>query len=173
MVELSPNLQRLKEEYAERLPEKMAHLDGLVRQLAHPDSSGEVLAALALAVHRMHGSAGTYGFLHAGRVAGEWEKALEPLRKTGLPLERGDFDLMTAYFRDLQSAIASQDSTPERDRATLALVPDAAPEPPGAAGARKPRILLVEDDRDLSVWIEEILRGKGWNARARGRSAKG
>ncbi|HEX4341449.1 MAG TPA: response regulator [Polyangiaceae bacterium] len=76
-------LAELRDRYAQTLPEKLSTLESAVAG-AHaggPESAG-FAAARALAV-RMHGTAGTYGFLELSSIAGAIDSALGSV-------ERGD-----------------------------------------------------------------------------------
>ena len=69
-------LESMRREYRQRFPEKLARLKTRLEDLAKADSAGEAFAALLLDVHRMHGSAGTYGMHDAGRILEAWEALL-------------------------------------------------------------------------------------------------
>ena len=69
-------LESMRRDYRQRFPEKLARLKARLDELANANSAGEAFAALLLDVHRMHGSAGTYGMHDAGRILAAWEALL-------------------------------------------------------------------------------------------------
>lgn len=66
--DLDEILRSLRQHYAGELPERMRAID---EALATGDPQTRSL------VHRLHGSAGSYGFLDVSRAAGHLEEALE------------------------------------------------------------------------------------------------
>lgn len=69
-------LEPLRREYRRNFPEKLAALARCVDALAEAPSAAKTHAALLLAVHRLHGSAATYGLEDAGEILGAWESQL-------------------------------------------------------------------------------------------------
>ena len=172
MVEMTDNLQRLKEDYIKRLPEKIAHLNGLMRQLAHPDTSGEVLNAIALAVYWMHGWRAPTDLSKRDAWRGMGEGPGAPSKNGPAPGGGGsrpsDGVPATCNCRFLPRS-----PPPKQDRVTVAVPSETFPDAAGPRRARRPRVLLVEDDLDLSVWIEEILREKGMDCVKAGEVGEG
>ena len=79
-------LETMRLEYRQRFPEKLTRLKARLDALANADSAGEPFAALLLDVHRMHGSAGTYGMHDAGRILAAWEALLHESKVPDGPL---------------------------------------------------------------------------------------
>ena len=77
----SDALRMLRERFRETSAGTIALLEDLARQLGADPSDPETIAALRRELHRVHGTAGSYGFIEASRLAGklerrviEWEK---------------------------------------------------------------------------------------------------
>ncbi len=141
----------LRREYAQTLPDKLARLVALHEALAAaPDAAAE-LEALLMAVHRLHGSAGSYGFPEISRAAGEWELELREAREAGVS---------GALLERLRTQL-------EALRAELEARPLPSPDEADAAGAllsglraalgREPNVLVVEDDPDMLALMVGLL----------------
>jgi DNA-binding response OmpR family regulator/HPt (histidine-containing phosphotransfer) domain-containing protein len=74
----SDALRTLRERFRESSAGTIALLEDLARQLVAEPSAPETIAALRRELHRVHGTAGSYGFVEASRLAAKLE-----LRVTG------------------------------------------------------------------------------------------
>lgn len=111
----------LRREYAQALPDKYARIDRCLSALLLAPDDAAALEALLEAVHRLHGSAGTYGFVELGRLAGEWEDELLALRAAGRRPPPEVLDHMPARFDGLRRAAGqalSPHQPPARTRAS-------------------------------------------------------
>lgn len=70
----------LARDYELALPEKYDQIEGRLAALCRTPDSVAAFDALLAAVHRLHGSAGSFGFVELSRQAGEWERQLLELR---------------------------------------------------------------------------------------------
>ena len=70
----SDALRTLRERFRETSAGTIALLDDLARQLATDPSGPETVAALRRELHRVHGTAGSYGFAEASRLAAKLEQ---------------------------------------------------------------------------------------------------
>ncbi len=70
---LSETLAKLRTRYAAAAPATIAIFQRSTEALAADPGSVTVLAALRQDLHRVHGTAGSYGFHEASRLAGEFE----------------------------------------------------------------------------------------------------
>ncbi len=70
----SDALRTLRERFRETSAGTIALLEDLARQLATDPSGPETVAALRRELHRVHGTAGSYGFAEASRLAGKLEQ---------------------------------------------------------------------------------------------------
>lgn len=68
-------LAKLRVRYAASSGETVAAFDGLAERLEAAPGEPDALTALRRELHRVHGTAGSYGFHEASRLAG----ALEPV----------------------------------------------------------------------------------------------
>lgn len=92
----------LRREYARTLPGKHAHIERRLVALAATPADPTALEALFAAVHRLHGSAGSYGFTELSRLAGEWEQELLVLRDAGGRPSAGALEAMRARLDALR-----------------------------------------------------------------------
>lgn len=129
-------LNSLRQEYSHALPEKLDRLSKLALLLESEPEDAATRIELEIAVHNLHGTAGTYGLARISRIAGEWDAELKAAAGT-TPLPKG----RAAYFL---AALAAPEST--RDD-------------PAAAAA--PSVLIVDDDPDLAVFLAVQLRADG------------
>jgi len=70
----SDALRTLRERFRETSAGTIALLEDLARQLAADPAAAETIAALRRELHRVHGTAGSYGFAEASRLAGKLEQ---------------------------------------------------------------------------------------------------
>jgi DNA-binding response OmpR family regulator/HPt (histidine-containing phosphotransfer) domain-containing protein len=70
----SDALRTLRERFRESSAGTIALLEDLARQLAADPSAPETIAALRRELHRVHGTAGSYGFVEASRLAAKLEQ---------------------------------------------------------------------------------------------------
>jgi len=70
----SDALRTLRERFRETSAGTITLLEELARQLAAEPAGSEAIAALRRELHRVHGTAGSYGFLEASRLAGKLEQ---------------------------------------------------------------------------------------------------
>ena len=72
-AEITAKLQALKEAYLARLPEELAVLNGLVEQLLDPQQQRQALTQLNQKLHKLAGSAGSFGLPAFGKHAKQLE----------------------------------------------------------------------------------------------------
>ncbi|NOQ13736.1 MAG: response regulator [Methyloprofundus sp.] len=85
---IEQELQELKDNYRATLPEKLAEIQLLFLELQQQPTDKQLIEKLTLVVHRLRGTAATYGFLQVGDRAFELEQALvEAPKKQNYPRE--------------------------------------------------------------------------------------
>ena len=139
-------LRVLRERYRATIANTVAALRQIASQLASAPSAPEVVDALRRELHRVHGTAGSYGFADASRLAAELEQAavrwaIDP----AMDLDRRSS--MTAEFADaLEWCVEGSGSVHAPPRA-----PAPATRAPAEAGdtARHAELIIVEDDPAL------------------------
>lgn len=105
---LSPALQKLMAQFGEALPDKLADIRKLHCAQANPDD--EALQAYYTAVHRLAGSAGSYGFRPVSEAARVLDRYLSDViagEKTYTPAQA------EALLRDLAQSIDTRNTSPE------------------------------------------------------------
>ena len=73
----SDALRTLRERFRETSAGTIALLEDLARQLAADPSAPETVSALRRELHRVHGTAGSYGFVEASRLAAKLEQRVD------------------------------------------------------------------------------------------------
>lgn len=139
-------LRVLRERYRATIANTVAALRQLAQQLTRTPSAPEIVDALRRELHRIHGTAGSYGFADASRLAAELEQAavrwaIDPVMDMD---RRGN---MTAEFADaLELCVegaASTDPTPEPAQ------PPAPRATEQTSPSRATELVIVEDDPSL------------------------
>ena len=74
VVRASDALRTLRERFRETSAGTIALLEDLARQLGAEPAASETIAALRRELHRVHGTAGSYGFSEASRLAAKLEQ---------------------------------------------------------------------------------------------------
>ena len=186
-------LAALRERYRATSATSVAALRRLAAQLVLSPDASEVVEALRRELHRVHGTAGTYGFPEASRLAAQLEE--RAIQWAGNPaLDRGRRGAMTAHFAEALEArlcgpaaaqalvapdaaerIAPRESIapPQVLAAPKAIAPPATVAgPPGAAAAARaasdatapvPDLILVEDDPALVDMLRFALAASGYS----------
>jgi diguanylate cyclase (GGDEF)-like protein len=98
--DLAASLAALNAEYGSRLREKVSGLEGLLGRVRAGER--EVMEEAYTVVHKLHGTAGSYGFADVSAAAGRLEEVLKPGRAGG-PV---DWAAAEGPFREL-AALAS------------------------------------------------------------------
>src|SRR5690606_7150207 len=72
-AEIAAKLQALRADYAARLPAELQRLRTLANELDDPDRRFQALGQLNQKLHKLAGSAGSFGFTELGRQAKKLE----------------------------------------------------------------------------------------------------
>ncbi|MGH7548292.1 MAG: response regulator [Gemmatimonadales bacterium] len=150
--ELPPGLL---EEYIEVLRAQLGVLAGIADRLAVNGGDREALKQLSREAHKIHGSAGSYGFWDASRLAAGMEATVKDwvARPDDRDVDRGS---LTGWFVARLAAIMKLE-VPSTRRG---------PRPPGitlpADLVNVPEVIVVEDDLALAELLEYGLRSRGY-----------
>jgi CheY-like chemotaxis protein len=156
---IPPEMMRaLKERFRTSTLRTCAAFRTLGLQLATTPDAPEVVDAVRRELHRVHGTAGSYGFGEASNLAAKLED--RAIRWASDPeLDRESRGAMIIEFADVL-ALAVGD--PDAGSAVAA-----APEPqPAASSAEVPDVIVVEDDGPLQEMILYALRSGGFTVSA-------
>ncbi|QAT89081.1 response regulator/GGDEF domain-containing protein [Corallococcus coralloides] len=125
--DFAASLALLSADYGAKLPERLATLQALLGKGRHGDAAA--LEEAYSVVHKLHGTAGSYGFRDVSITAGALEDVLRPV-KTGGTL---DWARVDAGFRALEDRVSLPVLAPE-------------PEPEEAVVAAMGTLLVVDED---------------------------
>ena len=185
--ELPPGLVQ---EYLESARSQLGVLAGLAARIGERGDDREALDALRREVHKVHGSAGSYGFMEASRLAAGIEATVKDwvARPDEDAVARG---VLAAWFvkrlaemlgLEVPSAVARASlprvgpSRPHSQRQPTVVSPSsrparpapapaptaAAPAPGAAPPVTAPEVIYVEDDAALAELLEYGLRSNGY-----------
>jgi CheY-like chemotaxis protein len=148
----------LREEYLRNVRKRLDALALLAARLAErPDARRESLEELRREAHKIRGSAGSYGFPEATRVAGE----LEDTARAWLTDPAWDATRQSEIARDLVERMSAA-----LPLAAAAAAPPPPPPPPAPvpepARPGTPEVIVVEDDPSLLDLLEYGLRSRGY-----------
>lgn len=153
MNELSSRLRSLQEEYARRLPEKIEQLDELWQKLLYVDWRTDLFALLQRMVHNLAGSGRSFGFGELGDTAAELDRFLQQCLAEGKPPSDSVRQRISAALQDMRRQIVPQPSAPAPQGGN------------GVEAAPRPLIFVVDDDRDLSTYLDLQLGLHGYQTR--------
>src|SRR2546430_13202526 len=149
-------------EYLESSGTQLRVLAELADRLARVGNDAEALDRLRRETHKIRGSAGSYGFWEASRLAAGMEETAKDwvARPDDLDLDRGSvaqwFVMQLAEALQLEPPLAEERSSRPADAAPARPTP---PAPPTAGtGAVAPEVIVVEDDPALAGLPDEGLR---------------
>ncbi|PYP59801.1 MAG: hypothetical protein DMD44_03580 [Gemmatimonadetes bacterium] len=161
--ELPPGLLA---EYLESAGTQLRVLAELADRLARVGNDAEALDRLRRETHKIRGSAGSYGFWEASRLAAGMEETAKDwvARPDDLDLDRGSvaqwFVMQLAEALQLEPPLAEERSSRPADAAPPRPTPPAPP--PAGTGAVAPEVIVVEDDPALAGLLEYGLRARGY-----------
>ncbi len=151
-AELPPGLL---EEYLQGMRGQLGVLSGIAERLAAVGDDREALDQLRRESHRIHGSAGSYGFWDASRLAAGMEETVKDwvARPEDREVDRGS---LTRWFvtRLAETLRLDVPDTSHADRSTRTLL--------RAESLNVPEVILVEDDASLAELLEFGLRSRGY-----------
>lgn len=98
-------LDKLFRNYVLRLPEKLESIGGIVSSLHTERDTGGLLSELHMQVHKLAGSAGSYGCPDVGKVARDYEILISTHLNSGSGLEPADYQRLKKSFADLAAAV--------------------------------------------------------------------
>ena len=105
--ELLRFIELQRADYRRGLPDKIARLQVLGRQLRQGADPSDVLAELERLAHSLHGTAGTFGFRELAEAGQELELAVQALRETGLPPDAAQQALVAAAITHVERSLPS------------------------------------------------------------------
>jgi CheY-like chemotaxis protein/HPt (histidine-containing phosphotransfer) domain-containing protein len=141
----------------------------LATQLSVTPTNAEVVDAVRRELHRVHGTAGSYGYHEASRLAGKLEARAMRWAADGLVDhdQRGAMIEQFASVLELEFGVMSQ--TPVVPQAVIAEAIDIVLPRSSASGGDAPDapdVVLVEDDSALADMVVYALRAAGYHVEA-------
>ena len=170
--QMTEALAALRERYRATSATSVAALRRLAVQLASSPDAPDVIDALRRELHRVHGTAGTYGFPEASRLAAQLEEraiqwAADPA------LDRSRRGAMTAHLAEALEARICGSASGDAPTAAALPAPAAPPrtdtisrtEAPASAeeASAVPDLILVEDDPALVDMLRFALEASGYS----------
>lgn len=147
-ADIALKLQALRDNYAARLPAEIQSLRMLVSSLDQPEMQRDALSQLSQKLHKLAGSAGSFGFPELGKQA----KKLELRAQVWLNSDQLDMGLLRVFA----VAIAALDGQVQSDSAKqMPLVSASAPLKTNTL------IYVLEDDPDVAEEVCMTLRHFG------------
>jgi CheY-like chemotaxis protein len=162
-------LRVLRERYRTTIANTVAAFRRLSAQLAVIASAPEVVEALRRELHRVHGSAGSFGFPEASRMAAELEEAaIRWVRDPSLDVDRRAA-MIAEFANALEMCVLGEGKAAPTSIVTSLQEPASDPESAAAsANARGDRIegcpdlVIVEDDSSFVEMLRYALESAGF-----------
>ena len=148
-ADIATRLQALRDDYAARLPAELQQLRELVNNLVEPGLRAEALAQLNHRLHKLAGSAGSFGFTDLGKQAKKLELQAQEW-VAGTPLDMG----LLRVFSVAVAALGG-DLHAERNNKPMPLVSQTSPQKTNTL------IYVLEDDPDIADEVCMTLRHFG------------
>jgi len=158
-AELPPGLLA---EYLESAATQLRVLASLADRLAVAANDTEALDGLRRETHKIRGSAGSYGFWEASRLAAGMEETAKDwvARPNDVDLDRGS--IAQWFVVQLAESLQLEAPPPGERSARPAPSPAPSPAPAPAPAPDAPEVILVEDDPALAGLLEYGLRARGY-----------
>lgn len=148
-ADIAAKLQALRDDYAQRLPNELAQLRVLVNDLADPELRTPALTQLNHRLHKLAGSAGSFGFTDLGKQA----KKLELQAQEWLTNDHLDMGILRV-FSVAVSALGG-DLQAERNNKAVPLISHTSVQKANSL------IYVLEDDPDIAEEVCMTLRHFG------------
>ena len=162
-AELPPGLLA---EYLESAGAQLRVLAELADRLTAAGNDADALDRLRRETHKIRGSAGSYGFWEASRLAAGMEETAKDwvARPDDADLDRGS---IAQWFVEQLADSLQLEAPPAGERSARPVPPaPVPPAPPTAASTRAetdaPEVIVVEDDPALAGLLEYGLRARGY-----------
>ena len=159
----------VRDEYLQGARDQLGTIAELAERLIARGDDTDAIEALRRDAHRLHGSAGSFGFPQASVVAAELENAakewLERPANGGMK-NRGQE--ARAFVRRLAAALFTKQPPPPppAPQVVAPAPPSTAPSPPSTAptaeSADVPEVIVVEDDPTLAELLTFGLEARGY-----------
>lgn len=148
-AEIAARLQALRDDYAARLPAELQQLRSLADELSDPALRSQALAQLNHRLHKLAGSAGSFGFTDLGKQA----KKLELQAQEWLAGQSADGGMLRVF--SVAVGALGGDLQAERNNKPTPLVSQLAPQKTDTL------IYVLEDDPDIAAEVCMTLRHFG------------
>jgi len=99
---LQQKINELRIIYVRNLPNRIECLENVFQQFAKEPSNHTALENLLYEVHKLHGSAGTYGFDLLSTAAKEWELLFKSLHHDHQKPDDEQINCMKEYIRQIK-----------------------------------------------------------------------
>ncbi|MFL5616028.1 MAG: response regulator [Gemmatimonadaceae bacterium] len=161
-------LRVLRERYRTTIANTVAAFRRLSAQLAVIASAPEVVEALRRELHRVHGSAGSFGFPEASRMAAELEEAaISWVRDPSLDVDRRAA-MIAEFANALEACVLGEGNAATTSIVTSLSEPLAGPVSGSESNPRCERIegcpdlVIVEDDSSFVEMLRYALESSGF-----------
>jgi CheY-like chemotaxis protein/HPt (histidine-containing phosphotransfer) domain-containing protein len=161
-------LRVLRERYRTTIANTVAAFRRLSAQLAVIASAPEVVEALRRELHRVHGSAGSFGFPEASRMAAELEEAaIRWVRDPSLDADRRAA-MIAEFANSLEACVLGEGNAAPTSIVTSLSEPVAGPVSGSESNPRCERIegcpdlVIVEDDSSFVEMLRYALESSGF-----------
>jgi len=160
---MNDKLQQLSRQFAGKTSSKLEEIDAAWAALLAAEGGDAVrlaVDALIFPVHRMAGSAASFGFSKLGGKASILEQLLETIKAEATSITEEHRNQISTLLDDMRHSAKAGDDSPAN--ATLNTISETAPE--AGAGERR-LIFLIDDDPDLAKELKSQLGHFGYDAR--------
>jgi CheY-like chemotaxis protein len=153
---IPPEMMRaLRERFRASTLRTCAAFRTLGLQLSATPDAPEVVDAVRRELHRVHGTAGSYGFNEASNLAAKLEQRAVRWA-TDPELDRDVRGAMIIEFAEVLSLAVGENGTPAPEAAPAEITPEST--------AQVPDVIVIEDDGPLQEMILYALRSGGFSA---------
>ena len=154
---MTSRLNELRLAYRKRLNEELALIRKQAKEAQNPDNRDEVLASLRHRLHKLAGSAGTFGFHQLGNHARQLEQQVRDWIDASAPESPLDLQQLEEKLGDLAAHLGSDEA-----RSSAVSVESSAQ----AGGSDSPIIAIVERDPILADYLSHQLESFGFRTRS-------
>jgi DNA-binding response OmpR family regulator len=110
---------RIRTLYIQSFFDQLREIENLLEKIAGDPSDVETLKSLRQSVHKIHGSAGSYGYTLVSHVAGLWERKIDGILNNPPAMNEGNLNTFRSAFEKIKMCFQLPDEIPERSAAVI------------------------------------------------------
>ncbi len=159
LEETRKQLQQLRDEYSAKLSQRLDEVETGLESLANPNCNSQDLSSAYHCIHKLSGSAGTFGFNHLTNRSRYMEELLKGYLESKTVPDAKNISLLLEVVEQIRQLV---DAGPDKDLPSMIM--DRHPTIADSKIETQPLVYIVEDDLEQGKEISTQLAHFGYEA---------